>query len=344
MPQHIDKLTPEQEAKMAEWADRWIEIGLSTAPADRPQFEAAVAECYRHAGLQPPERIVWCPSPLVAVVAGPIAARLLDGAVGGAVGGAVRGAVRGAVYGAVGDAVDGAVDGAVRGAVCSAWARYIGGQFWVGGWYGHAYQSFFLDACGLDIGENLASRARAYGATAKSACWWWPHREFVMVSERPRVIRRELVDPARPRGWGSHRLHCEDGPAVAWGGWSIYAWHGVRVPEFVIERPETITAERVHAEPNQEVRRAMIERIGWDVYLFRTKAQPVQSDRYGDLYHLDVAGAPATVVLVTNSTPEPDGHYKRYGLMVPDNVRTAHEGVAATFGVTTEEYAPVIET
>lgn len=66
----------------------------------------------------------------------------------------------------------------------------MGGQFWVGGyWWGSpAYVSFILDVMGLDIGRDLELKARAYAATASAACWWWPHNDFVIVSERPTHI------------------------------------------------------------------------------------------------------------------------------------------------------------
>src|ERR1051326_8540389 len=98
----ITSLTPEQKARFAEWRDRWIKIGLCTDQADRDKFERAAIECYRHAGLAPPKRIVWVQSPLVLAYAGPIAMYLLD---------------RGAVHGAVNDAVNDAVHDAVRDAV-----------------------------------------------------------------------------------------------------------------------------------------------------------------------------------------------------------------------------------
>ena len=47
---------------------------------------------------------------------------------------------------------------------------------------------------------------------------------------------------------------------------------------------------------------------------------------------------------VENSTPEPDGSYKRYFLRVPPEVRTPREAVAWTFGFDAEgDYAPASE-
>jgi hypothetical protein len=59
----ITSLTPEQEARMPEFRDKWTRIGLCTDPADRPAAEAGVNQAYRSAGLEPPQKIVWCDSP-----------------------------------------------------------------------------------------------------------------------------------------------------------------------------------------------------------------------------------------------------------------------------------------
>lgn len=48
---------------------------------------------------------------------------------------------------------------------------------------------------------------------ASRAGWWWPHTEFVVISERPTVLRME-----------AGRLHSIDGPAAEWSdGFQIHA-------------------------------------------------------------------------------------------------------------------------
>jgi hypothetical protein len=274
----IEKLTKAQKARFNEWADKWIEIGLRTGPADRPKFEQAVRECYRFAGLEPPKVIVWTTSPLVVSLAGPIAALLIEFhrkgklSVHDAVGDAVGDAVRGAVGDAVGDAV-----GQV---LANAWSNYFGGQFWVGGyWWGGAWTSYFREVCGLELKGDLWDRAKAYEATLESASHLYPHRDFVIVSERPTCIHTELADPAKPRGWNSHRLYCEDGPAVGFqDGWGVWAWHGVRVTKQIIENPDTLTVEQIKNEENAEVRRIMIERMGWDTFCAKAQMRVIHVD------------------------------------------------------------------
>ena len=260
----IDKLTDAQKARFDEWADKWIEIGLRTGNADRPRFEKAVRQCYGFAGLESPKVIVWAPSPLVVSLAAPIAALLIEIH--------RRDAVRGAVSGAVG--------GAVGETLRRCWGASFNGQFAVGGWwYGGAWTSFFREVCDLALKGDLWDRARAYEATLESACWWWPHRDFVIVSERPSAVHRERADPAKPRGWGSHRLHCEDGPAVGFqDGWGVWAWHGTRVTRQIIEQPETLTIEQISAETNAEVRRVMVERMGWERFCAVAKMKLIHID------------------------------------------------------------------
>ena len=377
MVKKIDALTAEQEAQMDAWADKWIEIGLRTGDADRQKFERAAEKCYSAAGIPWHGNVVWVPSPIVMAFAAPTADFVLQkiggntvsgavrgavgdavgdavrdavrGAVGDAVGGAVGGAVRDAVGDAVGGAVRGAVSGAVSGAVGGAvggvlqhigqnWYRYIGGQFWSGGyWWSAAFTSFFREICNLELDVNLWNQGIAYEETVESACWWYPHADFLMVCERPTAIHRELTNPDVTRGWGSHRLHCDDGPAVAFrDGWGVYAIHGVQVPAYVVLEPEKITWQAIDAETNAEVRRVMIDRYGPERYVVDSGASvvaalpenhPMQGLRSARLLVKSVPNdEPIVYVDLLNSTPEPDGSVKRYMLRVDPN---AYGGDAA---------------
>lgn len=47
----IRELTDAQKARMPEWADKWIRIGLQTGETDWKQAESALKICYEKAGL-----------------------------------------------------------------------------------------------------------------------------------------------------------------------------------------------------------------------------------------------------------------------------------------------------
>ena len=104
---------------------------------------------------------------------------------------------------------------------------------------------------------------------AKSANWWFPYEGFCFVSERP---IRCAIDEQR-------RLHHESLAAMEFkDGWKVYSYHGVTLPPNVIESPETITIKQIRDEQNAEVRRVMIERLGWDRFCSEAKMRVVHTD------------------------------------------------------------------
>jgi len=110
-------------------------------------------------------------------------------------------------------------------------------------------------------------------------------------------------------------LHNENGPALLYpDGFGIWAVHGVRVPQAVIEEKEKITPRDIHNETNTEVRRVMIDLMTPERYLYESGAERIHTDKFGELYRIN--NLPHVLVRVTNATPEPDGTFKRYCLWV----------------------------
>ena len=109
---------------------------------------------------------------------------------------------------------------------------------------------------------------------------------------------------------------------------------------------DCITAEIANTEPNQEIRRLLIEKMGWARWFEESGAEVVQEDETGQLLAMGDAtpwnGTKA--VRVTNSSPEPDGTFKKYILRVPPHIGTALEGVAWTFGMAAADYKLTMET
>ena len=129
-------------------------------------------------------------------------------------------------------------------------------------------------------------------------------------------------------------LHCEDGPAVAWGEYEKYYFiRGHEMNRKVIEHPEQLTVDDVREERNAEIRRVILERYGVLRYLKDTNAELVDQDKvpyvgYRGLYRLD-NGEMLFVV--------PDGSTKRiYPLWVPTDKKipqTCEEAHASIGGV-----------
>src|SRR5574341_340110 len=354
----IDALTPEQEAALVAYRDEWLAHGRSCAPADRAATEATLASMYIALGEQPPI-FWWCDGPAVGSLVRTLLRANLWANLGANLGANLRDNLRANLGANLGANLRANLRDNLR---ANLWAN-LRANLWDN--LGANLGSNLRDNLEDNLGDNLYwwlwgqhdaawpafcawpdvalrpmhtddHRARlAWWLTLSRSCGWWhPYRGVVFVCERP---ARQAVD-------GQGRLHHETGPALLCrDGWPVYAWHGVRVSADVIERPDTITPSTIQAEANAEVRRVMIERMGWERWLVASGAQPVHRDRFGDLYQTELNGARIGVAIVTNSTPEPSGEHKRYPLLVPLEHETAHGAIASTFGLTAAQYAPVVE-
>lgn len=217
--------------------------------------------------------------------------------------------------------------------------------YWVG-WYRTAQM------LGVQFTSEQEEQLAEFEALCLNAGWWWPFENGQVVMGRQSVIRMEP--------WGTEgrmRLHCEDGPALAYpDGWEVYAWHGVRVPRAVIMEP--ITLQQIEKEENAEIRRVLLARYGYDKWVQDVGAKAIQQDDFGALYDIPLGdGRTIRMIRVVNGTPEPDGEgradcerggdgnwYKVYWLRTLSDVETAHEAVAKSYGLTVEEYDPLART
>jgi hypothetical protein len=182
----------------------------------------------------------------------------------------------------------------------------------------------------------LAELARVTGP-------WWPYPDACVMTERP--VRFEVGEwpPDTSSNWLV--LHSLDGPALAWrDGFAIHAWHGVPVPERF--STGAATGRDWLAEPNAEFRRLIAERIGYARLLGECRARKIASDEYGTLWRIPHPHGDSeddedlVVVDVANSTPEPDGSYRRYVLRVPPGQRVPRDAIGWTFGLPPGTYRP----
>ncbi len=326
MVKKIEKLTDEQSAQMEGWAEKWIKIGLETSPADRDMFESACRRCYDAASIPWHGNVVWVDSPLTLSMSASLANNLLESILSAPTQSGERDekalpeafdefitpiisrmvepqiaqSIRNAAVQAMKmvDAPRTVIYSAVKRAaenprrLFSDWHRYIGGQFWVGGYgWGPAFLSFFRECCDLELEGDLWDRSIAYEQTCQSACWWWPHTMFVIVSDRPNQIHLEKVDAF---GNHTHRLHCETGPAISWpDGWGIYSWHGVTVPKSWIENRDSLDPQEVIQVENVEQRAAGVEIIGLNKMLDVLQCKVIDdsgSEDIGQLIELSLPG------------------------------------------------------
>ena len=367
---YISELTPEQKSRFQEFIDKWKTFGLCTAPADRERAEEGVREVYAAAKLPAP-RVVWCSSPMAAIITRAIILEAIKSPQPGAsvwasVGASVRDSVRDSVWASVGASVGASVWASVGASVRASVGDSVGDSVWASvrasvwdgvgasvrdGVYSAGYgqhdanwigfYDYFREVCGL---EKLTEPLQGLAKITESASWFWPHENICWMSDRPYIVKQD----------DRNRLHNESGPAYAHrDDWSLYYIHGVRVPELVVMNPELITVKMIEDEKNAEIRRIMVDRYGQDRYRQDCGAVVLHQDDFGVLKRKELEGdEPIVFVEVINSTQEPDGTFKNYSLRVHPELRpllpekklgrpqklTARNAIASTFGLTGEEY------
>lgn len=370
------KLTNEQLTALEEYRSMWETFGLSTQPAACSQAESGVLLLYRAAGLQPPAQIIWTESPEATAHA--FRRRFtrtvynrnrLDVETGDTVRRRLHNLGR-STYTSIQRRLSAAGDVAsayagsdhlhtlFRDRIWQRVGRLVGSgsseNKWLWDYWGsipnpgggrilahvhgqHDASAIGIYACYRDVFGWIDETEPWLGQflLAQSANWWLPLEDTCWISDRPKAIH---FDP-------NHDVHRADGPAVEYRDeWGPFCWHGVTVPKDVVLRPDTITPQRIEHERNIEIRRVMLERYGEARYIRDSDAEIIHEDRYGTLYrHYFSSDEPLVMLRVVNRSREADGSSKHYWLRVPPTMRTAHEAVAWTFGVTPEQYSPQIE-
>lgn len=270
------KLTSEQISKMDEYRDKWLKIGLSTEPCDFEKSKQAVIECYKVAGLEPPKYFYLFDSPLSAAYAASLLKDTrLDNKVRDQVGAQVREQVREQVWEQVWDQVWEQVRDQV-------WDQ-VGAQVYGchdANWLG--FYDFFIRETSVTNVDKLNPLIEL----AKYCGWWAPYKNAVVFQNRPVSIK---FDAAK-------LLHCENGPAIKYrDGFSVYSWHGVRVPGKWIEEKDTIDPSEIIRTKNVEQRAAGAAIIGWSRMLSVLKAKVIDdsgSSDVGQLIELTLPGLP----------------------------------------------------
>lgn len=327
--ERITELTPEQEAHLPEIRDKWFQHGIATQPANREEAEEGVRMAYLAAGHKPPKHYIWVDSPYAGAIALGIVPQAITAAQQ-----LVQQVTSAAVAGQ--EATKKWTMPALNldfQAVQSWWRNSTYGQH-SAGYYAYLEAMRYIGMSGLEGIDGVMK-------VAQNAGWWWPAEEFAIITERPTVLGFDQ----------QQRLHGEDGPAIAYpDGFAVYMWHGTRVPQALIE--DRWSVADILREPNAEVRRCAVEKMGWDRFVKEAKLKKVGKtvDDPGNpghklsLYDLpeQIYSEPVRVLLCDNATPERDGTRRRFGLTIPAHINDPLSAAAWTFNLTADEYKALV--
>jgi hypothetical protein len=122
-------------------------------------------------------------------------------------------------------------------------------------------------------------------------------------------------------------------------------WRGVPIDERIAFQPQSITVSEVLDQPNSELRRVLLERMGYEKFLAEAQAKVLDSDRD--------PGGERRLLYVPMQNDEPlvclavycPSTGRQYMLRVPPKMRTCRQAAAWIAGFDREEdYQPIAET
>ncbi len=211
---------------------------------------------------------------------------------------------------------------------------FVGGQdgYWL------AFYSF-VQELGVTYSADTAARFSAYQTYARSCGWMFAYNSIAFASDRPSMLGFDA----------QRRLHSSTGPAIRFrDGYSLFAWHGYRIPDWVIEEKHKLNPKVIAGEKNAELRRVMFEIYGADRFIAETGAKLLTEDtNLGNprrLYEAEIGSDRVRVLHVINHSLEPDGSRREFWLTMPGEVTTPHEAVAFSFGFRPEHYSEACAT
>ena len=248
----IESLTPAQIEDMKAHRAKYLQIGWSTEPSDRPRAEKGMLALYRRIGRLKADAKTWS------------YAATGDDKVDEAE--VARLSENGKLFGFIwfpspAAAVDTIVDST------GSYQGFSG----VDGQIDAYWLSFYT--FGIKLGCEVTEEDKAHLAewqdVIESTGPCWPNENVCLMTERP--IKASYDD--------RERLHNDTGPALEYkDGFALYAVHGVRVTKQIVMEPETMKPEEISKETNPEIRRIMIEKYGPQKYLEGTGAELIDED------------------------------------------------------------------
>ena len=349
----IGSLTAEQSALLPKWHDEWLQIGMDERPVDRELARSAISRAYKLIGKDDP-LIVFCDSPATSSLGIAVWPHLFRKSVSlrdslwaslgvslrvslrdtlwASLGVSLRVSLRDSLWDSLGVSLWDSLGVSLRDSLGDS-LRAISRSTWFFGQHDSYWVSFyrFCAEIGVQYKPDALHRLAIMEDLCRSCGWIYFYENVCFVSGRP-AVHTEVIERNDHK---IHRLHCENGPAMSFSdGFSIYAWHGTRVPDHVILHPEQITPKQILTERNAEIRRVMIERYGQDRFVNDAGAKEVSRGPDGELLRIDLE-EDEPIVALRLRCPSTSAVYI---IRVPPDQNDFVAAKAWTFGLKKSEY------
>ena len=186
----------------------------------------------------------------------------------------------------------------------------------------------YISSLGVNISQKAQEIHHCQKQLFKHCGLIFPLEKFCFVCDRPRHLRFD----------SQNRLHAEAEPAIEFAdGWNFYYYHGVRLPEKYGQlHPNQWQSQWLLTEENAEVRRVLIEGIGYDRIIQELSAK--QIDSWQEYALLQIDNADVEPICLLKMTCPSTGFI--HALRVPPNLTSAREAIGwVNWDIDPEEFS-----
>jgi internalin A len=187
---------------------------------------------------------------------------------------------------------------------------------------------FLISKLGITLDQKAQELIRCKQQLFEECGWIFPFENICLVCDRPLHIRFD----------SANELHAEGEPAIAFAdGYSLYFHHGVKLPEkYGKVHSDLWQAQWLLSEENAELRRLLIQRIGYDRIC--CELQAVELDSWQEYRLLKIDNADVEPIYLLKMTCPSTGHI--HALRVPPDMRSAKEAIRwVNWDIDSEEFS-----
>ncbi|MEG4352489.1 leucine-rich repeat domain-containing protein [Microcoleus sp. LAD1_D3] len=186
----------------------------------------------------------------------------------------------------------------------------------------------YISSSGVNLSQKAQEIHHCQKLLFEHCGFIFPFEKICAVCDRPRHLRFD----------SQNRLHAEGEPAIEFAdGWKIYYYHSVRLPEeYGKVHPNQWQSQWLLAEENAEVRRVLIEGIGYERIIQELSAK--QIDSWQEYALLQIDNADVEPICLLKMTCPSTGFI--HALRVPPNLTSAREAIRwANWDIDPEEFS-----
>ena len=187
---------------------------------------------------------------------------------------------------------------------------------------------FFLSKFGITLDQKAQELFRCKQQLFENCGWIFPLEKICLICDRPLHLRFD----------SENRLHAEGESAIAFAdGYSLYFHHGVKLPEQYGQiHPDSWQSEWILAEKNAELKRILIQGIGYDRIC--CELQATKLDSWQEYTLLKIDNADVEPIYLLKMTCPSTGFI--HALRVPPKVVSAQEAIRwVNWDIDSEEFS-----